>query len=512
MIPAEILTKFSGPPGTGKSTTLLNVVESLLSSGVDPEHIVYTTFTRAGAYEARDRACARFNLPAQRLPYFRTLHSLCYGLLPQTEVMKAADWNALGRELHLFFTRSGSVFEEGKLSFRTKGDVLMSLWSLARVRQVSLDEVWAQRAEFKGPEILRIEFDRFVEACNSYKQNFGRVDYTDMLEQWVDKGPDIHADYIIVDEAQDLSALQWRVVEKLCAHAKKVWIAGDDDQCIYEWSGADPKYFIELKAATYEVLNQSYRIPASVHRIANAIIAKVQQRLVKEYRPRAEEGEVHRVVSMDNISLKEGSWLLLGRSQYEVKKYMTLCLEQGVAFSGMMMGPEHKAILRAIDAIRSWVKLSGGQRISGPEGDVLYSYLGQQTQVKRGFKATLGGLPRGSTVSYEDLVKDHGLIAPKTVGWEMVFDLLDEEIHGYLRRVDQSGKFPDMERIRILTIHGSKGLEADNVVVMPELSQQALTSYLEKPDPEHRTFYVAVTRARQRLYLLEPRGVKAYPI
>ena len=67
-----------GPPGTGKTTTLLNVVDEAIASGIAPERIAYLAFTRKAAHEAQDRAIARFNIDSDRLPYFRTLHSLAF--------------------------------------------------------------------------------------------------------------------------------------------------------------------------------------------------------------------------------------------------------------------------------------------------------------------------------------------------------------------------------------------------------------------------------------------------
>ena len=67
-----------GPPGTGKTTKLLNLVEQYMQSGVPPDRIGYFAFTRRAATEAIDRACAKFNLTKKELPYFRTLHSLAF--------------------------------------------------------------------------------------------------------------------------------------------------------------------------------------------------------------------------------------------------------------------------------------------------------------------------------------------------------------------------------------------------------------------------------------------------
>ena len=71
--------RYFGPPGTGKTTTLLNQVDTLLSGGMAPNDIGYFAFTRKAAHEARDRAVARFNLdPEKDFMYFRTLHSLAF--------------------------------------------------------------------------------------------------------------------------------------------------------------------------------------------------------------------------------------------------------------------------------------------------------------------------------------------------------------------------------------------------------------------------------------------------
>ena len=74
-----------GPPGTGKTTTLLDLVDKELSTGTPPSEIAFLAFTRKAASEARERACRRFGLDAKKdLPYFRTLHSLAFRLVGLT--------------------------------------------------------------------------------------------------------------------------------------------------------------------------------------------------------------------------------------------------------------------------------------------------------------------------------------------------------------------------------------------------------------------------------------------
>ena len=77
------LYKIIGPPGTGKTTFLLDTLEEELKH-TPPERIAFVSFTRKGAYEGVDRALKRFNLKKEDVPYFKTMHSICYHQLGLT--------------------------------------------------------------------------------------------------------------------------------------------------------------------------------------------------------------------------------------------------------------------------------------------------------------------------------------------------------------------------------------------------------------------------------------------
>ena len=74
-----------GPPGTGKTTTLLNIVEGSLKRGVPPEKIAYLAFTRKAANEAQERAMVQFGFDADRFPFFRTLFTFTC-VMPDREI------------------------------------------------------------------------------------------------------------------------------------------------------------------------------------------------------------------------------------------------------------------------------------------------------------------------------------------------------------------------------------------------------------------------------------------
>jgi superfamily I DNA/RNA helicase len=514
MLGANKTSKYSGPPGTGKSTTLLGVVERLLGSGIDPEHIVFTTFTRAGANEARERACARFNLPEKRLPYFRTLHSLCYQFLPRLEVMGPGDWGAIAHTLGLSFSSLNLSTEADTLiwtSNQHKGDYFLYHWHLARLRMEDPRKTWETRDTLVngGANFFVEEFLHFIATIAAYKKEFSKVDYTDLLERWLIEGQDIHCDYVIIDEAQDLSPLQWKVIERVCVHAKHVWVAGDDDQCIYTWSGASPSHFINLPAAEYTVLPQSYRIPAGVHRLAQSIIQQVKERLPKDYLPRADPGRVERIASMDALDLSQGTWLLLARNGCFLPQYHTLCQKKGYLFDDGKKS-DRSSILAGI---KTWKALASNPV---PVGEIknLYKYMSQRDRVRRGFKMRLLAEKDDRMISYEELKKDFGLLPRRDMPWHMALDMVSDDTIALLQTAERRpGGLEDYNRIRISTIHGSKGQEADHVVILPSLTAKTYKAWTSsRPDDEHRVFYVGVTRAKQSLYVLPAQNEQAYPL
>ena len=96
------LIVLSAPSGTGKTTTLLNLVDKYLKK-TDPDKIGYFAFTQKAAYEARDRAMEKFNLTEDDLPYFRTLHSLAFRRLgiKKENVMQRKHYVDLGNKINM---------------------------------------------------------------------------------------------------------------------------------------------------------------------------------------------------------------------------------------------------------------------------------------------------------------------------------------------------------------------------------------------------------------------------
>ena len=282
------VNKIFGPPGAGKTTYLLNVVDAELENHVPSIKIGYFSFTRKAANEARDRAIKKFpSLNAKTdFPYFRTLHSLAFHSLAvrSDDMMQAEHFKEFAAQAGIELNLS----RDEELDFVKTDNPILNEINIARIKGLDL----RQHYNHSGLDIEWHHFEFVERSYRHYKNKRGLLDFTDLLELIVaepDRLPELEV--LIVDEAQDLSRLQWRMVEELSKKAKRTFIAGDDDQAVFTWAGADVNSFLSFNGKI-TVLDQSYRVPATVHRLADSIVQRIRQRQEKEWKPRDFDGEV----------------------------------------------------------------------------------------------------------------------------------------------------------------------------------------------------------------------------
>jgi superfamily I DNA/RNA helicase len=508
---------FLGPPGTGKTTTLLHTVEKLIDEGIHPTQIAFCSFTKKAAMEAKERAVEKFpGLDVRDLPYWNTLHSICFRRLgvQSTDVMGRADWKEISERTG--FEMSGYYnVDDGQLAGGTlEGDRFLFHYGLSNARMKKPFEHYQSLHRLETWNIDRPNFLSFCDTLTQYKKETGKLDFDDMLEFVLPLGAIPGIRVAIIDEAQDLSLKQWFVVRRLFAECDRVIIAGDDDQSIYEWSGADLQSFLELTGET-SVLEKSYRLPRSIYDIANRIIDRVQFRYSKKWRPDDREGMVQFVpnaygdslASMENLKERitdpdSGSWLILARNAYLLKDAQAEFEEWGVPYA---YKTESAIDQKHIDAIMSYERVRGGHHpISPAQAQSFYNLLKGGVQIKRGFKnLPLETMP--DEVTWTDLVVDYGLTLDTDEAWYTTLRIPNEKKSYYraLRRNGYSVK-DGKDKIVCSTIHSVKGGEADNVVVIDAMAKRTFMEYEQvNPDAEHRVQYVAATRARHNLFILE---------
>ena len=494
-----------GPPGTGKTTTLLNMVDDALEAGTHPHRIAFLAFTRKAANEAKERAAERFNLnPKTDLIYFRTLHSLALTMtdIRPEQVMQESHFRELSRSIGVTLGGSkGGSFDDDIPSMVASNDPVLGLINLARLRQVPLREQYnASNIDHNWNTV------NYVDKClREYKESMGLYDFTDMLAEFV-KGADQFCpdfDLCFLDEAQDLSPLQWELAHAIDDHSKRMYCAGDDDQAIYRWAGADVDHFINLPGGS-ETLSQSYRIPQLVHNLAENVVRRITRRFPKSYEPKKELGNVTRINSITALDMAEGSWLILAQAGYHLQPVASDLKSSGYLFNYR----GHRSISEKLsDSVNGWEQLRKGKEITGEVARKIYSFMSTGTRVVRGYKK-LTGIDDHDLVTMGTLIDSYGLKADKTMIWSEAMDKLPEVDRAYITALLRRGeKFNGIPRITASTIHGSKGGEADNVVLFTDLSPAADNEMRINPDDMHRVFYVGLTRTKQNLFIVDAEDV-----
>ncbi len=491
-----------GPPGTGKTTKLLNLTEDYLKDGVAPHKIGYLAFTKKAANEALERASDRFDLDEDDLTFFRTIHSLCYHWLglKTADIMARAHYKEFSKLMGEPLNGQLSK-EEGAVFGLSKGDQMLFMENIARNKKVSIREQWEQA----NLDIPWNHVNWFCTGLHKFKEERFLKDYTDMLYLFLKEKTKPSLDVLIVDEAQDLSKLQWDCIKKLAEGVDNVHIAGDDDQAIYQWAGADVETFIQLEGEV-TVLENSYRIPRKVHEVAQGILNRipVENRRVKSWTPRSVEGEIMIHISHEHLDFSDGEWLVLARNGYILNRVEKFLQQIGFIYARNNVLSVKQELL---DAIGNWELLRKNRKVSASKIRDIYFFMSVGKGVARGYKK-LPGVGEDELLSIEDLKEKHGLLTDSI--WHEALDRVGATQREYLIACLRRGERVSNPRIRLSTIHAAKGGEADNVVVFTDISVKTWNELYSRPDGENRAFYVAVTRTRKNLHIVQPNTSKFF--
>jgi hypothetical protein len=306
-----LVTKIYGPPGTGKTHTLLALVQKAIANGTTPDQIGYFSFTNKATEEAKSRMTKVFPQydVATAFPYFRTLHSLANQCL-RTRVNLLSEDQARAFDRDVLIERP--LMREGDESsrvVRVKHPILDAASTARAIKQSFVEYLrtmpqsqrWTLNKwlglKFSGwentfpePDIKR--FSAYYERFEAYKRSLGAIDYADMLERAVEQSENLpQFELLIVDEAQDLTPVQWDLVKVLISRAKLTYVAGDDDQAICESFGARASEFVGLPSNQADrVLDESWRVPSAVHASLSPLVQKLKDRFPyrkdKQWRPK----------------------------------------------------------------------------------------------------------------------------------------------------------------------------------------------------------------------------------
>ena len=483
-----------GPPGTGKTTTLLNKVDDYLKE-TDPDRIGYFAFTQKAAYHARDEAIKKFNLTEDDLPYFRTLHSLAFRKLglKKDQVMQSRHYKDLGKKLG--FPVSYAEHQEDHGIFTSDSEYLQII-QLAQLRNITPEQQYNRREHTQDLELDKLHI--IHNELKRYKKEYNLIDFNDMILNFIKSDLSPKFDVIFIDEAQDLSLMQWDMTKTIWNKSEDTFIAGDDDQAIFKWAGADVDSFIALQDQMINLpLIQSHRIPIKVHQLAMGIINRIKRRIDKTWHPKTNEGSLHRHFDIDSVDMSSGEWLVLARTKHMLKEIEDTLYRKGLYYETRHKRSYEKDIQ---EAATNWEHLRQGQLLNYKQIEKIYGYMSPEHRDK----TLMQGMTKGSFYGIDVLTKDFGLKTKKV--WFEAFDDAGSRRIEYLRKMRANGEQLNKKpRIELSTIHAAKGGESQNVVLLTDLTKTTLDTYEKNPDDENRLFYVGATRTKENLHIIEPK-------
>lgn len=426
--------------GTGKTHTLMNIVAKHLEEGVQPENIAFVTFTKAGATVAQLRAAEQFGFPLKRLPNFRTIHSMAFrGVGASRDKMMNYDrYKEFGQMAEYDFGRLELNTAEGVDWTADSDRRLLLLEQLYRQNREYAEKIMDNRVSYG-------ELTRFMSRYAKYKQQNGYQDFTDLLENYIKYDVCESVDVVCLDEMQDSSPLQWKMVFQAFRNATHWYIAADQKQCIYQFGGAEPTTILKLKGVQHR-LDVSHRVPSKLLEFSEGIAGLLSVKDGVNCKSTKEGGELKYIVSLDELvgsfNLDE-SYMLLARNRKFFKVFTDWCHSKCLPY--VIMGEKF------------------------PSDDDKMKW------------------------------RDNNLAG------------IDRNRRELLERYAEKGTLFRNANVRISTIHGVKGDEADNVVLMSDVSRLVYKDMSVDEDNAHRVFYVAVTRAKKRLYIMQPTTKLYYP-
>lgn len=577
--------------GSGKTRVLAHRYAFLVNElGISPGNILCLTFTNKAAQEMKSRI-ARMVDRGSVNDFICTIHSFCVKFL-RREIYRIGypkNFTVLDEE------DAKSLAKQAMEEFgvdRRKLTAERFLTKVAALKGYNID-AYIQRhlLPASSPECP----DELVRYIRLQLKHYA-LDYDDLIyftiyilnhfedarRYWTDK-----LNYIMVDEVQDCSSDNWKLLNILASGHGNLFVVGDPDQAIYEWRGANPKIFVDFKAATDVILNENYRSTPDILEIANSIISNNRNRVPKElytmrlnerrpaYRHAASEREEAEFIA-DTIEkgLKNGesardfailyrsSFLSRGLEQVLLKRKINYSVWGGVrfferkeikdvtsylrliasdnddmAFSRIInlparkfgnaslanlrtMAEQHKVSLMTM--LRSAVDTPKFNRPQFREFISLIDTLRTlSTQIpvseltdKLLVDSRLADLYRMD--EREDRLENIAELINSMKEYELSHDEDDDRLlDAYLQEIalyTNVDAANDKDKVRLMTIHQSKGLEFPTVFITG-LTEGVFPNHRsirerrkDGEEEERRLMYVAVTRARKMLYLSESEG------
>ncbi len=285
--------------GSGKTTTMTHRIAYMIEQGIEPYRILAVTFTNKAAGEMRERVNRL--VPQTSGMWIMTFHAMCLRMLRyQCDVLGYKSGFTVYDETDRKALIKRIMKEQEVDEKVYPVSYVISVISHSKEQERDSALYLAENcADFRAEKIYRIyrEYEKEMMRNNA-------MDFDDLLLNGVrllERSPEIRDyyrnrfRYIMVDEYQDTNYLQYKLIHILSKTNRNLCVVGDDDQCIYQWRGADIRNILDFEKDYPEVttikLEQNYRSYGNILDLANSVIQNNRGRKSKALWTEKEPGE-----------------------------------------------------------------------------------------------------------------------------------------------------------------------------------------------------------------------------
>ncbi|WJZ01949.1 ATP-dependent DNA helicase UvrD2 [Corynebacterium freiburgense] len=518
--------------GTGKTRTITYRIAHLISSGfVGPNRVLAVTFTARAAGEMRHR----LNLMGIGGVQARTFHAAARRQLSYFWPQIAGDlpWKLIDNKFPLVGRAVRSIGVESTVE--TVRDVLSEIeWAKASLIDAT---EYAKRVSESGRNIP-LDSERIAEIYRRYEQAKTTpegilLDFDDLLihtagalENSPAVAEEFRAQYrsFVVDEYQDVTPLQQRVLHAWLGDRDDLTVVGDANQTIYSFTGATPHYLLEFSRtypnAVITRLQRDYRSTPQITDLANTVIGQARGRVagtrleLQGMRPAGPRPQFHsyndepteareiagKILTLINNGVDPSEIAILYRINAQSAVFEQALADAGIVYQvrggeGFYQRPEIRQAITQL--VRAAAANTFPEEAVGPE----------LHRVARAILAPMGLTPTEPTGAQArerwqslnalvELIDELGQATP------------DLDIHGALQQLKERAEAkhpPTVKGVTLASLHAAKGLEWDAVFLVGLVDgtlpiTHAIKAGDENIEEERRLFYVGITRAREILH------------
>lgn len=550
-------------PGSGKTTTLIARLGYLvIGKDVPPEKILTMTYTVAATGEMKDRFAKKFGSEYADKMNFKTINAVCASIIRTYEWYGHKAFRLVSDEGEISKVLTG-IWLNIRKKYPTESDIKELRTKITYVKNQmvpkrELDDVTVSSSD--GAISIRELYEEYVR----FMRDSSLMDFDDQLVfsyQILKKNPKIlkrfqdKYKYICVDEAQDTSFIQHRIIQMLAEKSRNIFMVGDEDQSIYGFRAAYPKALLEFertwKDAKVLFIETNYRSTPEIVGTSMDFIRQNKKRRdkkMKAFNPSGAKIDIlwakNRIQQFDMIAdiahdatepvtflYRNNDTALpiidtLDRSgiPYKVRAvdslfFTNIIYRDVMCIFRLALNPsDGEAFMQIYYKLGLYVKKAVAEEAVAMGGNILFGLKNQVGKYTKGkldsiiadFKKIPNLAPANAIdliyeMGYGDYLEQHGIDSfrlniMRTLGVrEKTIPEFIKRLE-YLQKVIRAGSKTDNAKVLLSTIHSAKGLEYDNVVLV-DVADGVFPSNSKDTDieEEKRLFYVAMTRARKKL-------------